>query len=187
MDLDSPDHVRFPLFGDVEGWDCELRAGDMLFIPAFFWHQVVRVVILPSNSIELRSLVVLVTDFSSSFFFSFICLAALSLSLSLSFSLFLSLSLSLCPLFVIVFLFSPFFFLSFYAYEALPSSRLRVWRQLSLSISSLVQPVKISLSRTCCRYENYYYYYIMYAVVVVVVVVVAFVCYRSLLAIFLCF
>ena len=43
INLDSPDHERFPLFKDATVEHCILSPGEMLFIPAFYWHQVFRI------------------------------------------------------------------------------------------------------------------------------------------------
>ena len=40
INLDSPDLERFPLFKDATVEHCVLSPGEMLFIPAFYWHQV---------------------------------------------------------------------------------------------------------------------------------------------------
>ncbi|KAL4425057.1 hypothetical protein ABPG77_001835 [Micractinium sp. CCAP 211/92] len=40
VDVDCPDLQRFPLFGDAAFQDCVLEAGQMLFIPAGWWHYV---------------------------------------------------------------------------------------------------------------------------------------------------
>ncbi|KAL4422327.1 hypothetical protein ABPG75_008524 [Micractinium tetrahymenae] len=40
VDVDSPDLQRFPLFGETAFQDCVLEAGQMLFIPAGWWHYV---------------------------------------------------------------------------------------------------------------------------------------------------
>ena len=40
MNLDSPDLEKFPLFRQARVEHCVLEPGVMLFIPAFYWHQV---------------------------------------------------------------------------------------------------------------------------------------------------
>lgn len=40
VNLDSPDLDRFPLFREAECQHCILHPGEVLFIPAFYWHQV---------------------------------------------------------------------------------------------------------------------------------------------------
>jgi hypothetical protein len=38
VDVDAPDLERFPAFAQVPGWRAEIRAGDLLFIPAWWFH-----------------------------------------------------------------------------------------------------------------------------------------------------
>jgi len=40
VNLDNPDLKRFPKFSEAEVEHCVLSPGEMLFIPAFYWHQV---------------------------------------------------------------------------------------------------------------------------------------------------
>lgn len=40
VNLDQPDLERFPLFSRAKCQHCILHPGEMLFIPAFYWHQV---------------------------------------------------------------------------------------------------------------------------------------------------
>jgi lysine-specific demethylase 8 len=40
VDVDAPDHTRFPLFGTAQYVDCILEAGQMLYIPPGWWHYV---------------------------------------------------------------------------------------------------------------------------------------------------
>eukprot|EP01121_Diplochlamys_sp_Union-15-3_P021656 TRINITY_DN8887_c0_g1_i1.p1 TRINITY_DN8887_c0_g1~~TRINITY_DN8887_c0_g1_i1.p1 ORF type:complete len:279 (+),score=42.77 TRINITY_DN8887_c0_g1_i1:264-1100(+) len=40
VNCDDPDLERFPLFEEVVREECILEPGEMLFIPAFYWHQV---------------------------------------------------------------------------------------------------------------------------------------------------
>eukprot|EP00052_Salpingoeca_macrocollata_P005126 m.45569 g.45569 ORF g.45569 m.45569 type:complete len:241 (-) comp14681_c0_seq2:132-854(-) len=44
VDCDAPDLTRFPEFQHTTCYECEVNAGEMLFIPAFYWHQVTTVV-----------------------------------------------------------------------------------------------------------------------------------------------
>ena len=50
INLDSPDHERFPLFKDATVEHCVLNPGEMLFIPAFYWHQVYKIGFILSSS-----------------------------------------------------------------------------------------------------------------------------------------
>jgi len=43
INCDSPDYTKFPLFSEVVCEEGELRSGDILFIPGFYWHQVTSV------------------------------------------------------------------------------------------------------------------------------------------------
>ncbi|HEV8247030.1 MAG TPA: cupin-like domain-containing protein, partial [Polyangiaceae bacterium] len=38
IDVEAPDAARFPNFGEVEPWRAELEPGDLLFIPACWFH-----------------------------------------------------------------------------------------------------------------------------------------------------
>ena len=40
VDIDRPDLTRFPNFSKARAIECVLEAGEMIFIPAFWWHQV---------------------------------------------------------------------------------------------------------------------------------------------------
>merc|ERR1711972_1296042 len=40
INLDLPDLEKFPLFKEATVEHCILSPGEMLFIPAFYWHQV---------------------------------------------------------------------------------------------------------------------------------------------------
>ena len=40
VNCDSPDLEKFPKFSKAVCHHCVLKPGEMLFIPAFFWHQV---------------------------------------------------------------------------------------------------------------------------------------------------
>ncbi|CAD7698797.1 unnamed protein product [Ostreobium quekettii] len=40
MDVDDPDLARYPLFAKACRWKCELQPGDVLFIPALWFHNV---------------------------------------------------------------------------------------------------------------------------------------------------
>jgi lysine-specific demethylase 8 len=41
VDPESPDYARYPLFQNAEAYEAVLEAGDMLYIPIFWWHYVV--------------------------------------------------------------------------------------------------------------------------------------------------
>eukprot|EP00053_Salpingoeca_punica_P007258 m.66767 g.66767 ORF g.66767 m.66767 type:complete len:355 (-) comp14067_c0_seq1:118-1182(-) len=43
VDCDNPDLEQFPDYADAEAYECTVSSGEMLFIPAFFWHQVTSV------------------------------------------------------------------------------------------------------------------------------------------------
>jgi len=43
VDCDSPDFKTHPKFNGVECYECTVRSGEMLFFPAFWWHQVTSV------------------------------------------------------------------------------------------------------------------------------------------------
>eukprot|EP00731_Ephydatia_muelleri_P017582 Em0010g680a len=38
VDFDEPDLERFPNFQDCEGYECTVRAGEVLYIPMYWWH-----------------------------------------------------------------------------------------------------------------------------------------------------
>lgn len=40
VDILDPDLSRFPRFSQTRRLECELRPGDVLFMPAFWWHEV---------------------------------------------------------------------------------------------------------------------------------------------------
>jgi lysine-specific demethylase 8 len=40
VDLNAPDLARFPKLAQAEYWEAVVMPGDMLFMPAFWWHQV---------------------------------------------------------------------------------------------------------------------------------------------------
>ena len=42
VDITAPDLARFPAFGDAAHTQltCHAEAGDLLFLPAFWWHEV---------------------------------------------------------------------------------------------------------------------------------------------------
>jgi hypothetical protein len=40
VDVERPDFARFPLYRRAAPRRCELEPGDLLFLPAFFWHHV---------------------------------------------------------------------------------------------------------------------------------------------------
>lgn len=40
VDIEQPDLARFPRFPRARRMECELKAGEVLFIPVYWWHQV---------------------------------------------------------------------------------------------------------------------------------------------------
>ncbi|KJE91396.1 hypoxia-inducible factor 1 [Capsaspora owczarzaki ATCC 30864] len=40
VDFDNPDLARFPRFSELHGWECILEPGEVLYIPAYWWHHV---------------------------------------------------------------------------------------------------------------------------------------------------
>lgn len=40
VDIDNVDDAQYPLFRRAQGWQCVLRAGEMLYIPRHYWHYV---------------------------------------------------------------------------------------------------------------------------------------------------
>lgn len=40
VDPERPDPARHPRFVEARSWTCEVGPGDLLFLPAFWWHQV---------------------------------------------------------------------------------------------------------------------------------------------------
>uniref|UniRef100_A0A8D2KYM6 tRNA-yW synthesizing protein 5 n=2 Tax=Varanus komodoensis TaxID=61221 RepID=A0A8D2KYM6_VARKO len=40
LDVDKPDLKKYPLFVKARRYECELKAGDVLFIPALWFHNV---------------------------------------------------------------------------------------------------------------------------------------------------
>ncbi len=40
VDIDRPNLTQFPNFSKARAVECVLEAGEMMFIPAFWWHQV---------------------------------------------------------------------------------------------------------------------------------------------------
>ena len=40
VDMTQPDLVRFPRFARARALTCEIRAGDILYLPSFWWHEV---------------------------------------------------------------------------------------------------------------------------------------------------
>lgn len=51
VDCNEPDYSRFPDFKDTICYHCNLHAGEMLYIPAFWWHQVTSVTDVVSANI----------------------------------------------------------------------------------------------------------------------------------------
>lgn len=43
MDIDNPDMDRFPLFSQAQRYECCLDPGDVLFIPALWFHNVTSI------------------------------------------------------------------------------------------------------------------------------------------------
>lgn len=43
VNIDAPDLETFPRFRDAEMYEVEIEAGDLLFIPTYWWHQVYSV------------------------------------------------------------------------------------------------------------------------------------------------
>ena len=39
IDPQQPDLDKFPRFKEISGLEAKLQPGDILFIPAFWWHQ----------------------------------------------------------------------------------------------------------------------------------------------------
>ena len=54
VDYDRPDYERFPALRRLEGYEAELRHGDVLYIPAGYWHYIVYEE--PGFSMSLRAL-----------------------------------------------------------------------------------------------------------------------------------
>ncbi|HET8646735.1 MAG TPA: cupin-like domain-containing protein [Vicinamibacteria bacterium] len=40
VDAERPDEGRHPLLAEAQPWACQVGPGDLLFLPAFWWHQV---------------------------------------------------------------------------------------------------------------------------------------------------
>jgi hypothetical protein len=40
VDVEQPDYVRFPRFRRVEPIECEVAAGEVLYLPRYWWHYV---------------------------------------------------------------------------------------------------------------------------------------------------
>ena len=40
VDIESPDLQQFPQFSEAGRLECKLGPGDVLFMPAFWWHEV---------------------------------------------------------------------------------------------------------------------------------------------------
>jgi len=41
VDIRNPDYERFPKLKNVKPWRCRLRKGDVLYLPSYWWHDVV--------------------------------------------------------------------------------------------------------------------------------------------------
>jgi hypothetical protein len=54
VDYDRPDYERFPALRRLKGYEAELRHGDVLYIPAGYWHYIVYEE--PGFSMSLRAL-----------------------------------------------------------------------------------------------------------------------------------
>lgn len=55
VDLGQPDFERFPQLAQAHGYEVELQAGDTLFLPAFWWHQVYSETVSVSVNLFWRS------------------------------------------------------------------------------------------------------------------------------------
>lgn len=40
VDFDNPDHVRFPKFKELKGWETVIGPGEVLYIPIYWWHHI---------------------------------------------------------------------------------------------------------------------------------------------------
>ena len=40
VDIKEPDLQRFPLFAEAKPYRCNIKEGDVLYMPAFWWHEV---------------------------------------------------------------------------------------------------------------------------------------------------
>ena len=40
VDIKKPDLQRFPLFAQARPYHCNIKPGDVLYMPAFWWHEV---------------------------------------------------------------------------------------------------------------------------------------------------
>eukprot|EP00163_Fabomonas_tropica_P008496 TRINITY_DN1821_c0_g1_i1.p1 TRINITY_DN1821_c0_g1~~TRINITY_DN1821_c0_g1_i1.p1 ORF type:complete len:170 (+),score=20.52 TRINITY_DN1821_c0_g1_i1:39-512(+) len=40
VDITKPDYDKYPLLREAQGYEIILNAGDVLFLPKFWWHQV---------------------------------------------------------------------------------------------------------------------------------------------------
>lgn len=40
VDITQPDLRRFPLFAKATPYHCNIKEGDVLYMPAFWWHEV---------------------------------------------------------------------------------------------------------------------------------------------------
>lgn len=65
VDIKNPDFDRFPLFSHVKPYQCDIAEGDVLYMPAFWWHEVQS----RPNLVEKRNLAV-------NFWYVFLCLCA---------------------------------------------------------------------------------------------------------------
>jgi hypothetical protein len=41
---DNPDYEKYPLFKHAKGLVCEVNAGELLYVPSKWWHQVCEIV-----------------------------------------------------------------------------------------------------------------------------------------------
>uniref|UniRef100_A0A673TFZ8 tRNA-yW synthesizing protein 5 n=1 Tax=Suricata suricatta TaxID=37032 RepID=A0A673TFZ8_SURSU len=41
LNIDSPDLAKYPLFSKARRYECSLKAGDVLFIPALWFHNII--------------------------------------------------------------------------------------------------------------------------------------------------
>lgn len=42
VDINNPDLKKYPGMDQLNRWECNLKKGDVLFIPAWYWHEVIN-------------------------------------------------------------------------------------------------------------------------------------------------